>query len=280
MALLKIYRSARQYGLARSIKKVLNKLPGYVGKLYLWRVRRCQCCDRITIFLTNSSADEFRVCLFCSANLRYELLAIDIKNRFGQKLREKDVLELDPHSPLKNILSGARSYKRSFYETGRTAGSSRADGAMCEDITTLTFKNETFDLIVSSDVLEHVPVLEKAFSETARVLRPGGCHLFTVPPRAKTKKRAEMIDGKIQHIESPEYHLDPLSAKGILAFWDVGPDLPRLFSSAELRIAVSLGPCGRDGRVVWIAERNASDSVERDGGEPQSPTNSVPPSGG
>jgi SAM-dependent methyltransferase len=269
MAFLKTYRYVRQYGLSRSIKKVLKKIPEYIGKLYLWRVRRCQCCGRITIFLTNSSADEFRECLFCSANLRYELLAIDIKNRFGQKLCEKDVLELDPHSPLKNVLSGARSYTRSFYESERTAGSSRADGARCEDIMALTFHNETFDLIVSSDVLEHVPVLEKAFSETARVLRPGGCHLFTVPPRAKTKKRAEIIDGKIQHIESPEYHLDPLSPRGILAFWDVGPDLPQLFSSAELRIGVSRGPCGRDGRVVWIAERSAFASVDRDGGEPR-----------
>src|SRR5215471_11608693 len=174
MALLKIYRHARQYGLGSSIKKVLKKVPGYMGKLYLWRVRRCQCCGRITIFVTNNSAEEFRVCLFCSANLRYELLAIEIKNKFGQELCEKDVLELDPHSPLKNILSGARSYTRTFYETGRTGGSSRADGAMREDITALTFNNETFDLIVSSDVLEHVPDLEKAFSETARVLKPGG----------------------------------------------------------------------------------------------------------
>lgn len=280
MAFLKTCRYVRQYGLGSSIKKVLKKIPGYMGKLHLWRIRRCQCCGRITIFLTNSSADEFRECLLCSANLRYELLAIDIKNRFGPKLSEKDVLELDPHSPLKNILSGARSYTRSFYESGRTAGSSRADGAMCEDIMSLTFHNEAFDLIVSSDVLEHVPVLEKAFSETARVLRPGGCHLFTVPPRAKTKKRAEIIDGKLQHIESPEYHLDPLSPQGILAFWDVGPDLPQLFSSPELRIGVSMGPCGRDGRVVWIAERSAFASVDRNGGALQSPTNSGQFSGG
>jgi SAM-dependent methyltransferase len=275
MAFLKTYRYVRQYGLGRSIKKGLKKIPGYMGKLYLWRVRRCQCCGRITIFLTNSSAEEFGECLFCSANLRYELLAIEIKNRFGQELREKDVLELDPHSPLKNILSGARSYTRSFYETGRTPGSSRVDGARCEDIMALTFQNETFDLIVSSDVLEHVPVLEKAFSETARVLRPGGCHLFTVPPRAKTKRRAEIIDGKIQHIEAPDYHLDPLSPQGILAFWDVGPDLPQLFSSAALRIGVSMGPCGRDRRVVWIAERSAFASADRNGGGPQLPTNSV-----
>ena len=255
MALLKIYRHARQHGFGSSLGKILEVLPGYIGKLYLWRVRRCQCCDRITVFLCNSPAAEFRTCLFCSANERYELLATEIKTRFGEKLSEKSVLELDPHSPLRKILSRARTYTRSFYETGRNGGSTRADGAVCEDVTALTFDDESLDLIVSSDVLEHVPLLDKALNETARVLRPGGAHLFTVPPRAKTRRRAEVIDGRVEHIETPEYHRDPLSPQGILAFWDVGPDLPQVISSAALDLRIARGPVGDDGRVVWIAER-------------------------
>jgi SAM-dependent methyltransferase len=256
MAFLKIYRHARQHGFGSSLKRILEVLPGYIGKLYLWRVRRCQCCNRITIFLANSAAAEFRTCLFCSANERYELLAIEIKTRFGRNLSEKDVLELDPHSPLRKILSRARTHTRTFYEAGRDGGFTRADGAVCEDITALTFGDESFDLIISSDVLEHVPSLDKAFSETARALRPGGAHLFTVPPRAKTKKRVEVIDGKVHHIETPEYHRDPLSASGILAFWDVGPDLPAMFGSENLDIRIVRGPVGADGRVVWMAERS------------------------
>jgi SAM-dependent methyltransferase len=192
--------------------------------------------------------------LFCSANERYELLAIEIKSRFGEKLSEMDVLELDPHSPLKEILSGARTYTRSFYENGKRGGSARADGSVCEDVTDLSFENDSLDMIVSSDVLEHVPHLHKAFSETARVLRAGGVHLFTVPPRVKTKKRAEIVDGRVEHIETPEYHRDPLCHQGILAFWDIGPDLPKAFQSAALDIKVARGPVGDDGRVVWIAE--------------------------
>jgi SAM-dependent methyltransferase len=256
MAFLKIYRHARQHGIGSTLKKILGVLPGYARWFYLWRIRRCQCCDRITIFLSNGSSAESRACLFCSANERYELLAIEIKTRFGQNLSEKDVLELDPHSPLRKILSRARTHTRSFYEAGREGGSARADGAVCEDITALTFHDESFDLIVSSDVLEHVPLLDKAVEETARVLRPGGVHFFTVPPRAKTKKRAEVVDGKIHHIETPEYHRDPLSANGILAFWDVGPDLPVMFGSENLDIRIVRGPVGADGRVVWMAERS------------------------
>jgi SAM-dependent methyltransferase len=255
MALLKIYRHARKHGLISVVNKLRGVLPGYLGKFYLWRIRRCQCCDRISICLSNGSSGESRACLFCSANERYELLAIEIKARYGQNLSEKDVLELDPHSPLRKLLSHSRSHTRTFYEHGMDGGSTRPDGSVCEDITALTFGGESFDLIVSSDVLEHVPFLDTAFCETARVLRPGGAHLFTVPPRAKTKKRAEIIDGEIVHMESPEYHRDPLSPQGILAFWDVGPDLPQAISCPSLRMRIARGPVGNDARVVWIAER-------------------------
>lgn len=261
MAFLKIYRHARQYGLGSCLRKASEVLPGYVAALYLWRLRRCRCCDRITIFLCNGSAAESRACLWCSANERYELLATEIKTRFGEKLSEKDVLELDPHSPLMKMLSRARSYTRSFYEAGESGGSARTDGAVCEDITALTFHDSSFDLIISSDVLEHVPRLDKAFSESARVLRPVGAHLFTVPPRPRTRRRSEVVNGEIRHIETPEYHRDPLSPQGILAFWDIGTDLPQVIPSAGLDIKIACGPIGDDGRVVWIAERCGNDAI-------------------
>jgi SAM-dependent methyltransferase len=258
MAFLKVLRHAQRYGLSSAARKVLAVFPAYLGKVYLWRVRRCGCCERLTVFLCNGPSAEFRTCLFCSANERYELLAAELKSRYGQCLGNKDVLELDPHSPLRNILSTARTHTRSFYDSNGRRGSVGADGTVCEDITSLTFKDNSFDLIVSSDVLEHVPDLERAFKETARVLRPGGAHLFTVPPRSKTRVRAEVIAGEIHHMLPPEYHLDPLCPKGILAFWDVGPDLPAVFGSENLGIRIVRGPVGADGRVVWMAERSHS----------------------
>ncbi len=255
MAFLKIYRHLRQYGFSASIKKVFSVMPRYILHIYLWRVRKCRCCSRLTIFLADSAAAESRACLFCSANERYELLAAEIKARFIANLAGKDILELDPHSPLKGILSRARTHKRTFYESGTARGSVRHDGAVCEDITCLTCEDESLDLIISSDVLEHVPSLQNAFSETARVLRPGGAHLFTVPPRSATKKRAEVVDGDVVHFMTPEYHGDPLSPEGILAFWDIGPDLPQQFSTSCLNIRILSDMVSSTGRVVWIAER-------------------------
>jgi SAM-dependent methyltransferase len=165
------------------------------------------------------------------------------------------VLELDPHSPLARILSQAREHVRTYFAAGDHKGRARPDGSLCQDITALTFSDESFDLIVSSDVLEHVSALERAFSESRRVLKPGKAHLFTVPPRPKTRRRAAIVAGQVIHYEPPEYHHDPLSPQGILAFWDVGPDLPEVIDPAGLRCTIVCGPSGPDERVVWMAER-------------------------
>jgi SAM-dependent methyltransferase len=49
------------------------------------------------------------------------------------------------------------------------------------DITDLTFTDHSFDLIICSDVLEHIKNHELAFSELARVLKRGGILIITVP---------------------------------------------------------------------------------------------------
>lgn len=259
MAVSKIWRTIRQQGARTALRKVSTAVPAYLAGIADWRVGRCKCCERLTVFVAhvNGSA-EFKSCLFCSANERYELLATEIRNRYGDCLPKLDILELDPGSPLKPLLSQARSYTRSFYEESHSSG--RKDGAVCEDITALTFPKESFDLIVSSEVLEHVPRLDKALTESARVLKPGGAHLFTVPPRPTTKRRAEIIDGKVVHLEPPEFHLDPLSPGGILAFWDIGPDLAQAFPTEGLQIIMARAPTGDDGRIVWIAEKVADEA--------------------
>jgi SAM-dependent methyltransferase len=256
VALLKLWRTLRQSGTRATAMRVRAVGPAYLRGVRMWRWGRCQCCQRRTVFIAqyNGSA-ESRTCFFCSANERYELLATEIRSRYGGKLPDLDVLELDPHSPLRRILCAGRTYTCTFYE--ERSNGRRRDGAVCEDITALSFGARSFDLIISSEVLEHVPELDKAFCETARVLKPGGAHLFTVPPRAKTKKRAEIVNGEIRHIEPPDYHLDPLNPRGILAFWDIGPDLPKAIPCAGLTLKIVRGPVGEAGRVVWMAERPA-----------------------
>jgi SAM-dependent methyltransferase len=45
----------------------------------------------------------------------------------------------------------------------------------------LPFKENSFDVVVMLDVLEHIPDAKKAFQESIRVLRPGGNLIIKVP---------------------------------------------------------------------------------------------------
>lgn len=102
------------------------------------------------------------------------------------------------------------------------------DGIMCQDIMNLTFEESSFDLIMSFDVIEHVPDFLRALSEAYRVLRPGGTFLFTVPIDLSSKishRRARVrVEGSVEHILEPEYHGNPLGPPS-LCFTSFGFDL-------------------------------------------------------
>ncbi|MBZ4036569.1 class I SAM-dependent methyltransferase [Flavobacterium sp. 17A] len=49
------------------------------------------------------------------------------------------------------------------------------------DGVTMPFENESFDVVISTEVLEHVPNPDAYLSEVRRVLKPGGIFFFTVP---------------------------------------------------------------------------------------------------
>jgi len=98
-----------------------------------------------------------------------------------------------------------------------------------EDLTNLSFANAEFDLVISCDVLEHIPDYPKALEEIFRVLKKGGYFIFSVPfvpGNQKTLVRAQIKNGKTKHILSPEYHGDPLkNDDGCLCFYHFGWDI-------------------------------------------------------
>lgn len=250
--------SADYYTVSETLKRrgfgrILRKV--YASKSYLLgsQVRRCLCCGRPTLIITMDATGEAQRCLRCGANLRYELLADFIRAKYAD-LGHLDVMEVDPSSPLRPILGKARSYTRTFWSDNIKPGTFRNDGARCEDLTALTFADASFDLMVSSEVLEHVENTALALNEVKRVLRPGGVHIFTVPvaENAPTVERARRkADGSILHLVEPEYHGDPEgSGDGILAFWTFGTDAMARLSLPGLDTQVGLERRDRKGKLL------------------------------
>src|SRR5690606_2625202 len=50
-----------------------------------------------------------------------------------------------------------------------------------QDLQRLTFVDGAFDVVLTSDVMEHVRLDRRAHAEIRRVLAPGGSYLFNVP---------------------------------------------------------------------------------------------------
>lgn len=98
-----------------------------------------------------------------------------------------------------------------------------------QDLAALTYPANAFDVVVTQEVIEHLPDLFGALSEMARVLRPGGLMLSSMPwhyfSEETTYKARLLAGGEIQLIGEPEYHDDPVDPRGVLVFqlpgWDI-----------------------------------------------------------
>jgi SAM-dependent methyltransferase len=120
-------------------------------------------------------------------------------------------------------------YTASAYSPGLARGGVHpTTGMRNEDLEALSFPDESFDLVVTQDVVEHVFDAPRVFSEIARVLRPGGAHVFTVPllaGAAASRVVAERAqDGSVIHHVPAVHHGSP-TGEGALVTWHWGFDI-------------------------------------------------------
>ncbi|HVI93307.1 MAG TPA: class I SAM-dependent methyltransferase [Anaeromyxobacter sp.] len=98
-----------------------------------------------------------------------------------------------------------------------------------ENLEKLTFPDGAFDLFVTQDVVEHLLDPPRAFAEIARVLRPGGAHVFSVPLVSKERPSRIAADrdatGAVVHHLPPEYHGNPVDGSGALVTRHWGFDI-------------------------------------------------------
>lgn len=211
-----------------TLKKIISNLR-YIKGIYRLNIGECPICQSKTLFVAVAPwlRDNYR-CVRCFSIPRQRAI-VKIINEYvtaGCQIHES--------SP-----SGAASkyferyfpcYSSSQYFPKISAGEF-VDGIRCENLERMSFEDESFDLFVTQDVLEHVFDPAAAFSEVGRVLKPGGYHIFTVPcdfSRKGTDYRAVIENDEVINLKSPEYHKNPVSDKGSLVTVDYGRDLPFL----------------------------------------------------
>lgn len=130
-----------------------------------------------------------------------------------------------------------------------------------EDLLALSYPDDSFDLVLHSDSLEHVPDIELALAELRRVLKPGGASIFTVPiirDGRQTVVRAENVDGVVRHLRPPAYHGGSYQAtQQYLVYYEFGDDFPGRIAAAGFNLRViehAINPAA----VTFIAEKPSS----------------------
>ncbi len=118
-------------------------------------------------------------------------------------------------------------YSRSFYFEDVPRGGCAVSGELCQDLQTLTFADASIDVFITQDVFEHILDPAAAAREIARVLVPGGVHVFTAPKYMTIERsfpRIVVDEGGITHTHPPEYHGNPVGDGRALVTWIYGRD--------------------------------------------------------
>ena len=102
-----------------------------------------------------------------------------------------------------------------------------------EDVQALSWPDGSYDLVLTSETLEHVPDLHRALDEIRRVLRPGGRHVFTVPVDTRLAETRSRTGLPAQHHGRGGGPFALVTRKAdLLAHWDIGRDVPQLLRDA------------------------------------------------
>ena len=212
---------------------------------------------------------EWLVCTHCGMNNRQRLVAKLVQQSASLSVHPKIYLmeQVTPIYEWVKNLPGTEVHG-SEYLGYEYKGGELINGVRHEDVMNLSYPDESFDLIASNDVLEHIPDPERAFRECFRVLQPGGVVLATFPfhvANDTTVVRARLKGDNIEHLLPPQYHGNPVSSNGSLVFHDFGWDLLDVmrsvgFSSAACEV-YSSDQFGHLGTGLLVFRLSKSESI-------------------
>ena len=199
----------------------------------------CPVCEQAATFASKDDwlRDHF-LCQSCGSQPRERAL-FSVLTQLRPDWRALAIHESSPGTAASRRLADqAPGYLPSQYDPSIPWGSVHPNGRWrSEDLERQTFADESFDLVVTQDVMEHVFALDLAVREIARTLKPGGLHICTVPivnkEKPSVRRARRRPDGSVEHLLPPSYHGDPMSPDGVLVTIDWGYDIAAYWDAAS-----------------------------------------------
>ncbi|MCX6970109.1 MAG: class I SAM-dependent methyltransferase [Verrucomicrobia bacterium] len=143
---------------------------------------KCNVCGWEGRAFTDDQWHPGTICPLCGSQVRHRMLAAALDGQadipgLDEKsvLTGKAILHFAPERQLRDRVSrSAGKYVTADYDRG--------DCDLKLDISAMpSVQDRSFDVVISCDVLEHVPDDLAAMREIRRILRPGGTAILTVP---------------------------------------------------------------------------------------------------
>lgn len=217
----------------------IERLPRIPATLY----GTCNVCGHRGRFKTLGSAHyrETLICEQCGSNDRQRALAsglltaVNIPNLENLKqlaalTNGPMILDTDASSAIFRVLKDSSFYQSSSFHPDIPAGQLIQPKVSNVNLKSMPFADAAFDIILTSDVMEHVRQDEPVHREIMRCLKPGGYYIFTVPyvdEWEKNQIRVDSTSDQDRPLMEKQFHQDPLNKEGALVYRVYGRELQR-----------------------------------------------------
>lgn len=198
-------------------------------KRELFAIRETYRCGKCKASLRER--EQARAILSCYGSPHIDTLEQLVSEvEFGQ-LR---IYEPGTIGPFRRLFKLLAHYQQSDYYAEDKRDSAPAN-IPHQTLESLSYADGIFDLVITSDIIEHVRKPGRAFSEIARVLKPGGRHIFTVPLQEpipeRTIARVDTSGDEDKPILPEHYHGNGKGGRS-LVYTDFGIDIVEMLSEA------------------------------------------------
>jgi SAM-dependent methyltransferase len=169
--------------LDRAVRDFVKKIRSHTQSTLLSYPKDVECnvCGWEGSRFLSDAWHKHIICPKCRSDIRQRLFLAALQNldpfSFGEIIHDKTILHFAPEEVVGSILRK----KSSSYVT---ADYFRHNSDLQIDISDMpSVKDESFDVVIAFDVLEHVPDYKKGLAEIHRVLSGNGFAIFTVPQK-------------------------------------------------------------------------------------------------